>query len=233
VHESNQPLRDYEGCPRPELQHCLDRAERMFDTMGELGTHTLLLCSNVSQTAACDVEMLTSDLQLLVDRAKRRGMRIGYEALSWGTHIRTSSDAWHLVNLVSDSHLGLVLDTFHSFGMNEDLSTLLTIPPERIFLIQVADAPRIAMDIMQLSRRFRCFPGSGDFDLMSFLLPLFARGYDGALSLEIFSDIYPTMSPLLVASYGFASLSNLETAARRSALLDDVLKPSKASLAFA
>lgn len=208
-----QPLRDFEGCPRQQLQGNLDRAERMFDTMGELGTQTLLLCSNVSEVASSDTAIMAGDLLLLADLAKRRGLRVGYEALSWGSHIRSYHDAWHLVKLVASPNLGLVLDTFHTFSLDDDLDELSNIPPERIFFVQVADAPRISIELLRWSRRFRCFPGFGDFDLSRFLAPLFANGYRGPLSLEIFSDIYPSLPPMLMAAQGFVSMSNLENAA--------------------
>ncbi|MFC4862142.1 sugar phosphate isomerase/epimerase family protein, partial [Pseudomonas sp. MAHUQ-62] len=42
-----QPFRDFEGCRRDRLQKNLDRAERKFDLMQELGTDLVLVCSNV------------------------------------------------------------------------------------------------------------------------------------------------------------------------------------------
>ena len=232
-----QPLRDFEGCPRRRLQEVLGCAERMFDTMGELETQTLLLCSNVSEEASSNVDVMASDLQLLTDRAKRRGLRVGYEALSWGSRIRSYRDAWHLVKLVSDPSLGLVLDTFHTFCLDDDLAELSNIPPEHIFFVQVADAPRIPVDLLRWSRRFRCFPGFGDFDLPTFLAPLFARGYKGPLSLEIFSDIYPFMPPMPMALHGFSSLCNLENSAKTLSLnlplcsLEVPLEPASATIA--
>jgi|SRR5665213_107826 len=207
-------LRDFEGCPRQLLQQGLSRAERMFDTMGELGILTLLVCSNVSEDASTDYEVMASDLTLLIDRAKRRGLRIGYEALSWGSRIRTYKDAWHLVKLVADPCLGLVLDTFHTFCLGDDLTELSYIPLEHIFCIQVADAPRIPVDPLRWSRNFRCFPSFGDFDLPMFLAPLLAKGYVGPLSLEIFNAIYPSMPPISIAAQGFSTLCNLEAAAK-------------------
>ncbi|HVY33321.1 MAG TPA: sugar phosphate isomerase/epimerase, partial [Caulobacteraceae bacterium] len=43
-----QPFRDFEGVPAPMFQRNLDRAERKFDLMGELGAPMMLVCSSVS-----------------------------------------------------------------------------------------------------------------------------------------------------------------------------------------
>ena len=43
------------------------------------------------------------------------------------------------------------------------------IPGEKIFFLQLADAPQLAMDVLQWSRHHRLFPGQGGFDLPRFL----------------------------------------------------------------
>ena len=39
------------------------------------------------------------------------------------------------------------------------------IPAEKLFFLQLADAPHLVMDVLQWSRHYRCFPGQGGFDL--------------------------------------------------------------------
>src|SRR5437762_202122 len=43
-----QPFRDFEGMPAGQRERAFARAERKFDTMQELGTDLLMICSNVS-----------------------------------------------------------------------------------------------------------------------------------------------------------------------------------------
>ena len=42
-----QPFRDFEAMPDPQRSRNLDRAERKFDVMQQLGTDLVLVCSNV------------------------------------------------------------------------------------------------------------------------------------------------------------------------------------------
>lgn len=45
-----QPFRDFEGVSAAQLARNLDRAERKFDLMQELGAPLILVCSNVQPT---------------------------------------------------------------------------------------------------------------------------------------------------------------------------------------
>ena len=64
------------------------------------------------------------------------------------------------------------------------------IPGEKIFFLQLADAPLLAMDVLQWSRHHRCFPGQGGFDLAGLRRHVLRTGYAGPLSLEVFNDVF-------------------------------------------
>ena len=81
-----------------------------------------------------------------------------------------------------------------------------SIPRDRIFLVQVADAPLLDMDHLSWSRHFRNFPGQGDLPLLDFMEALQATGFDGLLSLEIFNDQFRAGSARSVAVDGHRSL---------------------------
>ena len=189
-----QPFRDFEGAPRERRQRNLDRAERKFDLMAELGTNRLLLCSNVAPDTIADDEAAVDDLGRLAERAGHRGIIVGYEALAWGRHVRTWAHAWRIVEAVGQPSLGLIVDSFHTLSLGDDPSGLAQVPGERIVFVQVADAPRLQMDVLSWSRHFRCFPGQGDLDVAGFLAAVLASGYGGPVSLEVFNDEFRAAS---------------------------------------
>ena len=82
-----QPFRDFEGLPEPERSRAFDRAERKFDVMAELGTDLVLFCSSVHPKSLGGIDRCADDFRELGERAARRGVRIGYEALAWGRHV--------------------------------------------------------------------------------------------------------------------------------------------------
>jgi len=201
-----QPFRDFEGMPEPLRAKAFSRAERKFDLMAELGCDFLMICSNVSPDSLGGIDRAAADFHELGERAARRGFRVAFEALAWGRHINDYRDAWEVVRRADHPAVGLVLDTFHVLARGTDLNAMRAIPQDRIFLAQVADAPKLNMDYLSWSRHYRCFPGQGEFDIDAFMDALQATGFNGLLSLEIFNDTFRAGSARHVAIDGQRSL---------------------------
>jgi 4-hydroxyphenylpyruvate dioxygenase len=209
-----QPFRDFEGVSDDQHKRNLARAERKFDLMGELGAPLMLVCSNVGTAVLDDDKRAVAQLCELAERAGRHGLKIGYEALSWGTHIRTFDRAWRIVEQANHPHLGVILDSFHTLALPDVWSSLADLPGQRIFFVQLADAPRLGMTPLTLSRHFRSFPGQGDLDVPAFLQAVLATGYTGTISLEIFNDDLRSAPPRQSAQDAFRSLLFLEEQVR-------------------
>jgi 4-hydroxyphenylpyruvate dioxygenase len=201
-----QPFRDFEGMPEPQRARNFARAERKFDVMEQLGCDLLLVCSNVSPESIGGIDRAAADLRELGERAARRGIRIGFEALAWGRHINDYRDAWEVVRRTDHPAVGLILDSFHILARGTDLKPMRSIPRDRIFLVQVADAPQLEMDYLSWSRHLRCLPGQGELPLMDFMEALHATDFDGLISLEIFNDQFRAGSARMVATDGQRSL---------------------------
>src|SRR6185312_8455890 len=185
-----QPFRDFEAVPPAQLERNLRRAEAKFDVMAQIGATTMLVCSNVSEAAIDDDALAAAQLRALAERAAARGMRIAYEALAWGRHVSEYDHSWRIVERADHPALGVCLDSFHILSRGTDLTTVAGIPAEKIFFLQLADAPRLRMDVLHWSRHYRCFPGQGGFDLAHLLAEVLRAGYEGPLSLEVFNDVF-------------------------------------------
>ncbi|WP_051378279.1 bifunctional sugar phosphate isomerase/epimerase/4-hydroxyphenylpyruvate dioxygenase family protein [Derxia gummosa] len=185
-----QPFRDFDAADDRLFRRNLDRAERKFDLMGELGATMILICSNVSPTAATDDAQIAGQLYELAERAAKRGIRLAYESLAWARHVWDYRHCWNIVRQADHPHLGVCLDSFHILSRGLDPKHIEDIASEKIFFLQLADAPLMTMDVLQWSRHYRCFPGQGGFDLPKFLGHVLAAGYAGPLSLEIFNDVF-------------------------------------------
>ena len=210
-----QPFRDFEGLPDPLRAKAFDRAERKFDLMQELGTDLMLVCSSCHPQALGGIDRAAADFHALGERAAARGLRVGFEALAWGRHVNDHRDAWEIVRRADHRNVGLILDSFHTLARRIDPETIRRIPGDKIFFVQLADAPAIEMDLLYWSRHFRNMPGEGDLDVTGFLRAVLATGYGGPISLEIFNDQFRGGSPRTIAQDGHRSLL---------ALLDDVTR---------
>ncbi|MBU4527780.1 MAG: sugar phosphate isomerase/epimerase and 4-hydroxyphenylpyruvate domain-containing protein [Hoeflea sp.] len=211
-----QPFRDFEGMPEPQRARVFDRAERKFELMGELGADLVLVCSNVSPLALGGIDRAAADFHELGERAARHGIRVGYEALAWGRHVSDHRDAWEIVRRADHPNVGLILDSFHTLARKIDPETIRSIPGDRIFFVQLADAPKIEMDLLYWSRHFRNMPGEGDLDVLGFVRAIAATGYDDVLSLEVFNDQFRGGSPKSISIDGHRSLIYLMDQVNRS-----------------
>ena len=201
-----QPLRDFEAMPEPIRAKNFERAARKLDLMEDLGARLLCLCSNVSPDAVDDNSRAAEDLAELADLARRRGMRIGYEALAWGRWVKDWTAAWEIVRGADRDNLGIVLDSFHICVRGNPIDPIASLPAEKIALVQVADAPALSMDPLSLSRHYRCYPGQGDYPIVDYLDAVTRSGYRGPLSLEIFNDQFRGASASAIAIDGMRSL---------------------------
>lgn len=209
-----QPFRDFEGMPEPQFRRSLERAERKFDLMQAMGAPMVLCCSNTSPLAVNDPSLAAAQLHELAERAARRNLRVGFEALAWGRHTSLYGQAWEIVKQANHAHLGLILDSFHTLSLKDDPAGIAAIPGHKIFFLQMADAPLLSMDVLQWARHHRSFPGQGDFDVVGFFEQVLRAGYTGPLSLEIFNDIFRETPNRRTAVDAMRSLLYLESEAR-------------------
>ena len=211
-----QPFRDFEGVDRARLAQNLERAKRKFDLMNRLDTNRILVCSNASDTCIADDGLIEDQLGALAETAALFDVMVGYEALAWGSHVNRWAHSWRLVNAVNHPALGLVVDSFHVLAVGDSPVGISNIPPNRITFAQLADAPRLSMDLLEWSRHHRCFPGQGDLDVTGFTLELLKSGYQGPLSLEVFNDSFRAAPCQNTAKEAFRSLLYLEAQLERN-----------------
>jgi 4-hydroxyphenylpyruvate dioxygenase len=207
-----QPFRDLDSTDPDRFARNLRRLDRKFDVMAELGVDTVLVCSSVSPDAVPDADRLAEQLALAASRAGERGLRIAYEALAWGAHVSTWDASWDVVRTVDSPSLGLCLDSFHVLSRGGDPAGFAAVPGEKLFFLQLADAPQLEMDVLQWSRHHRLFPGQGAFDLPGFVAAVLGTGYSGPWSLEVFNDVFRQSDPGRTAVDAMRSLRWLQEA---------------------
>ncbi len=205
-----QPFRDAEGVEAGVFEGNLRRAEAKLALMQRLGMDTMLVCSNVGTATLDDDRVSAAQLRTLGDLAASYGVRLAYEALAWGRFVDDYRRAWRIVERTDHPAVGVCLDSFHILSKGHDPKEIEQIPGEKVFFLQLADAPRLSLDVLSWSRHHRLFPGEGDFDLAAFLAHVLRTGYDGPLSLEVFNDTFRQTDPDRTARQALRSLRALE-----------------------
>ncbi|MDP9980760.1 4-hydroxyphenylpyruvate dioxygenase [Pseudarthrobacter oxydans] len=185
-----QPFRDFDSVPEDLLAANLRRAASKFRLMSRLGMDTILVCSNVATASIDDDGLRAEQLAALAALAQDHGVKVAYEALAWGKYVNDYEHAHRLVEAVDHPNLGTCLDSFHILSRDWDTAPIESFNPEKIFFVQVADAPKLSMDVLSWSRHYRVFPGEGQFELAKFLGHVVRAGYTGPVSLEVFNDVF-------------------------------------------
>ncbi len=216
-----QVLRDFEGLDGHLHGYKVDIAKGMIEMAAALDARVLLACSSVSQHATGDIHAIARDLRKLAMLALPYGIRVAYEALSWGRHTNEMTRAWEAIMLADMPNLGICIDSYHTFATKTPIEAVDGFDASKIVLVQLADfmwnEVHTPEERMNTARTFRVFPGEGvHTDKMTQLvLKLDALGYGGDYSFEVFNDDYQQMRSSVVASR-----------ARRAALwlAEDVLR---------
>jgi sugar phosphate isomerase/epimerase len=200
-----QVLRDFEGLSGHLHAYKVDIAKAMLGMCRDLGSEVLLVCSSTLTHGSGDPELLVRDLRKLAMLAVPLGIRIAYEALSWGKHVNEYPQAWDLVDRADRANLGLALDSFHSLAAGTELGGLEEVDPGKVFLVQLADFMwqeiRSPEERINTARHFRVFPGEGvhGAEVAALVRRLDEMGYRGDYSFEVFNDDYVQLPLPVVA----------------------------------
>jgi sugar phosphate isomerase/epimerase len=189
----------------------------------DLGSKILLMCSSTSANASGDPEVLARDLRKLATLAVPLGIRVAYEALSWGRHVNEFPKAWEIVAAADRANLGLALDSFHMLAAKTGLEDLDLVDPKKIFIVQLADFMWRDLpsreERIDTARHFRVFPGEGvhGAEVAELVRRVDDMGYRGDYSFEVFNDDYVQLPASLVAARARASVKRLtDHVSRRS-----------------
>ena len=171
---------------------------------------------------------VVADLQRLADKlaADNETFRLAYENWCWSTHAPTWKDAWEIVKAVDRPNVGLCLDTFQTAGsewadpttesglietepskemlMKKFEESMLelsnSIPPEKIYLLQVSDGYKPRMPISkesdesglrprgQWSHDYRPIPFKGFLPVVAVARAVLMTGFRGWFSYEVFDS---------------------------------------------
>jgi sugar phosphate isomerase/epimerase len=191
-----QVLRDFEGLSGHLHSYKVDIAKSMLEMCAATGSKVLLACSSTSRHATDDLDQIAKDLIKLAMMAIPLGIKVAYEALSWGRTVNEFTSSWDVVCRADCPNLGIGIDSFHIFAAKTPLDAIEDIDPDRIYLAQLSDfmwheTPSFE-ERMTTARTFRVFPGEGvhSQQLADLVQSLERIGYRGDYSFEVFNDDY-------------------------------------------
>jgi len=194
-----QVMRDFEGLSGPLHDYKVDIVKSMLQMAKAVSAPMLLVCSSTSSMATGERAALVRDLQALAMLAVPLGIKVGYEALSWGRFVNEYPQSWEIVAEADRANLGIVVDSFHILANRTSFEHIDEIDSAKIALVQLSDFMwrdiENAEHRIETARHLRVFPGEGvhSHELADLVRRLDRIGYRGDYSFEVFNDDYQQM----------------------------------------
>lgn len=111
----------------------------------------------------------------LCRRAAEHGLRVALEYAAVGTIAEVAS-AWEIVRLAGAPNGGLLVDLWHHRRGGSADATLLAVPADRIFGVQLSDGAAQPEGTLLDDLLVRRLPGDGDFEAAAFVALLDRHG---------------------------------------------------------
>ena len=191
-----------------EHQRQRDEAKRRMELAARLGSPYIIA---TPPRWACDPQQVARRYADLVALGHEVGVKPVMEYISTFDSVVTLPQAWWVVQQAGPDGV-LVIDAFHSWNSGSTLDDLRAIPIERIVHYHIDDAPAApGRPATKQTDADRVMPGEGVIDLKAELSLLRGRGYDGAISLELFNEKLWAMDPSEVLRRGIERMRELLT----------------------
>jgi len=166
------------------------RADPVLEAAARLGAQSVTVVDMMGPMLTFD-ECVES-FAALCDKAARYDLRLHIEFLPWGS-IPDLMTAWRIIEAAGKANGGLTVDAWHFFRSGSKLEDLANMPGEKIFTVQINDAPAQATaNLMEECMVARLLPGKGDFDLPGFIRALDCSGSQAPIEVEVFHSSLAT-----------------------------------------
>ncbi len=204
-----QPFHDLEGHAGSSRRRVFDRLEHKFDLMQELGTDLLLVTSSTSGATGDGMGSAVDDLSEACERAEARSLRLAYLGLPWAGTVPTDLEALQVIEAVNRPGLGLAVNAVFSLADGSKPARLRDIPGDRLFHVQLSDAPRLESDTRRLRGQLALLPGLGVLNLAGLVRVLVRCGYQGPWSVGPAGHDTPRPGGRTMARDGYRAIVNL------------------------
>ena len=104
-----------------------------------------------------------------------------------------------MVRTLNHPNMKFMIDLYHLWAGPSKFEDLDLINPGEIHHVHFADTPRLP-PLEVAEQKDRAFPGEGIAPLQRILDKLVQKGYDRALSLELFDPVVRTTDPQVIAA---------------------------------
>lgn len=189
-----------------ERQKALDQARSRAELAAVATCPLVVACA---AGGVGDLDAAAEDFRALCDIGAEVGISFALEYIGMFEQVKDLRTGLDIVRRADHPNGKLLIDTFHTFRGGSTLADFDLPGGDEVGLVHINDAPE--GDIMQMVDADRLMPGDGAFPLREALGKLAANGYDGAVSVEVFSEEWWAKPIEETARGAIEGLTNLMT----------------------
>jgi sugar phosphate isomerase/epimerase len=185
--------------PNPNRAIALDNLKKRLEQLSTLGLpRTYATTTTTQKFTADDYKLGADNMRECGEIAKQHGMVIMAEFVRTSTFIATLPTLLTMTREAAHPNMHPMLDCYHFWSGNNKLEDLDLLRPGELAHMHFQDVPDMPREL--LDNTTRLIPGDGVTPLTKILQKVAAKGYDGALSVELFMPKYQQADPYELAS---------------------------------
>jgi len=182
----------------------VEKAKRDMQKVSDIGGVCIAAPpAGQNDTSISDWGLAAKRLSALAAAGKQVGVQPQLEVWGFSKSIGNISSALHLASMSDSDDFGILLDVYHLYKGGSPFEALRLVAGSCMKLFHINDYPA-EPERSSIGDKDRVFPGDGVAPLDMILSTMFANGFQGVLSLELFNPEYWKQDPMWVVQTGLA-----------------------------
>jgi sugar phosphate isomerase/epimerase len=180
------------------MEKALDSFKRRCEMWTELGLPVIYSTTATTiKPAPDDYKTAADNVREVARVAAQYKLIAAFEFVRQSTFASTLPTILSITRAANEPNLGPLFDFYHFWSGNNKLADMDMLRPGEIKHVHFQDVPDMPREMLDTTTRF--IPGDGVSPIDSMLGKLAEKGYDGALSVELFLPRFADGDPLEVA----------------------------------
>ena len=184
--------------PNPNRAAALDNFKRRCEMWTELGLPVIYSTTATTiKPAPDDYKAAAENVREVAQIAAGFKLTVAFEFVRQSTFASTLPTILSITRAAAQPNLGPLFDFYHFWSGNNRLEDMDGLRPGEIKHVHFQDVPDMPREMLDTTTRF--IPGDGVSPIDAMLRKLAEKGYDGALSVELFLPRFSEGDPFEVA----------------------------------
>lgn len=184
--------------PNPNRAAALDSFRQRCEMWAELGIPRIYSTTATTiKPAPDDYKAAADNVREVAQIAAQFKLTAMFEFVRQSTFASTLPTILSITRAAAQPNLGPLFDFYHFWSGNNKLADLDTLRPGEIKHVHFQDVPDMPREMLDATTRF--IPGEGVSPIDAMLGKLAEKGYDGALSVELFLPRFSDGDPFEMA----------------------------------